>query len=274
MPKHGAHTPHYRTQLQQTLEVRSARNPRYSLRSFARDLKLSPQRISDLIRGRYGLSAQQAEEIAAKLGLAGDELRRFVSSAEMHHARSPAKRKSAEAEFNALSAPISSLSLDSFQVISDWYHYAILELTYIKGFRSGSDWISQQLNLPVFVVEQAIERLKRLDLLEVDATGRMRCTQAHLATPSGIPSEALRKFHRQLMEKAIQALDFQTVEERDTSSVVMTIDRARMSEAKEDLKRFRREFGQKYGSDPVQSEVYCLGMQFFRLHQRIEEKES
>lgn len=257
--------PYYRELLSRELESRSACNPRYSLRSFARDLKLSPQRLSDLIRGRYGLSAIQARSIADELGLAPDEQKRFISSAEMLHSRSPLKRKMAREEFESLKQEYSTLSIDLFQVISEWYHYAILELTYVKGFQSKISWIAKYLGISEFTVEKAIERLRRLELLGIDKNGRMKCTKEFVMTPSGVPSEAIRKFHRQLLEKAIQALDLQTINERDMASVIMAIDCNRLDEAKEDLKRYRREFTKKYGSDPKQNEVYCLGIQFFRL---------
>lgn len=271
MKKAETATPHFRMLLQNALESRSAKNPRYSLRSFARDLGISPQRLSDIIRGRYGLSAIQAQVLATRLGLSENDRRRFVCSAEMLHARSPMRRKRAQEEFALADAPISTLTLDAFQVISDWYHYAILELTYLPSFRSDVSWIAKQLDLSPFVVEQAIARLMRLELLEKQADGCLKCTQTHLATPSGVPSEALRKFHRQLLEKAILALETQSVDERDFASVVMTVDRGRLEEAKQDLKLYRREFGQKYGSDPNQNEVYCLGVQFFRLQIKNQE---
>lgn len=264
--------PYYRMVLRKELETRSARNPRYSLRSFARDLKLSPQRLSDLIRGRYGLSGAQAKSIASELALSEPESHCFVSSADMLHARSAQKRKQAEAEFTSASKSFSTLSLDSFHVISEWYHFAILELTYVKDFQPEVAWISRQLGLSEFTVTEAIARLERVGLLERDKKGNFICTQEFVATSSGIPNDALRKFHRQLLEKAIQALDLQTVKERDVSSIIMAIDHHRLDEAKEDLKKFRREFAKKYGSGPKQDEVYCLGIQLFKLQTKSGEK--
>jgi uncharacterized protein (TIGR02147 family) len=268
----AAHTPYYRNLLRQELEDRTARNSRYSLRSFASALDISPQRLSDLIRGRYGLSATQAQAIAERLGLTDDELKRFVASAEMLHSRSALRRKVAQETFASLSSEITSLNLDSFEVISVWYHCAILELTYLKKFNSDSSWISTQLGISKFMVEQAIGRMERLGLLTISKSGKVSRTAEFIATPTGIPNKALRSFHKQILEKAIQAIDLQHVDERDVTSTVMAIDRTKMNEAKQDLKHFRRKFMKKYGTSTNQNAVYCLGMQFFNLSTNEENK--
>jgi hypothetical protein len=63
----------YRDLLKRELESRCGRNPRYSLRAFAKDLGLSAPRLSHVLNGRFGLSRAAAEAIADKLGLVGVE---------------------------------------------------------------------------------------------------------------------------------------------------------------------------------------------------------
>ncbi|MGZ3710379.1 MAG: hypothetical protein ACXVBE_01430 [Bdellovibrionota bacterium] len=48
-------TQDYREKIRQAMESRAARNPRYSMRSFAKDLGISPSRLSEVLKGRYGL---------------------------------------------------------------------------------------------------------------------------------------------------------------------------------------------------------------------------
>src|SRR5689334_9211079 len=54
--------------LQREYESRCARNSRYSLRAFARDVGLSPGGLSQVLRGRMGLSEKTASRIAERLG--------------------------------------------------------------------------------------------------------------------------------------------------------------------------------------------------------------
>jgi uncharacterized protein (TIGR02147 family) len=260
----------YRETIRQAMETRSARNPRYSLRSFARDLGISPSRLSDVLNGRYGISVEAAELIAKGLGLSHAETKAFCDQVESQHARGQHQRKAAQARLAAAGASYHSINLDGFQVISDWYHYAILELALTKDFRSSFEWIAQTLELNVQTVKSAVARLKRLDLLLEDSQGQFRPSDSFTASPDGVPSDAIKKFHRQILEKAITAIDFQSLDERDFSSMVLALDSSRLAEAKQEIKRFRREFDAKFGSSGTKTEVYCLSNQLFRLQTKSE----
>ena len=257
----------FKSILTEVLEQRCAKNPRYSLRSFARDLGLSPSRLSDVLKGRYGLSRAAASEIAVKLGLSESERERFCDLVESRHSRNPKQRKEAAARLIESPTPdYRQLTLDGFQVISEWYHYAILELCLVEDFQSDVEWIAKRLGLSTHVAKSAIERLERLDLLE-EVRGRLKPTEGFTASPNDIPSEAIKKFHRQILEKAMSAIDFQSVEERDLSSVVLAIDKRDLPEAKQAIKKFRRGFDKKFSASQSKSEVYCLAMQFFSLQE-------
>src|SRR2546430_13739191 len=53
----------YRRVLRKELESRCRTSPRYSLRAFARDLKISPSRLSEILSGKQGLSRAAARGI-------------------------------------------------------------------------------------------------------------------------------------------------------------------------------------------------------------------
>jgi uncharacterized protein (TIGR02147 family) len=257
----------YRALLREELEKRCERNPRYSLRSFARDLGLAPARLSDVLRGRYGISRVAAETLAKKLGWNAEERAYFSDLVESEHARSKIRRESAAERLQSLSQTYQQLSVDGYQVVADWYHYAILELTITKTFQSDLAWIAKTLGISEHIVTAAVERLKRLELLE-DKNGKLVPTDAFTASPDGIPSESIKKNHQQILEKAITAIREQTVEERDFSNMVLAVSKQDLPRAKEMIKRFRREFDAEFGKAATKDEVYCLGVQFFRLQEK------
>ena len=117
------------------------------------------------------------------------------------------------------------------------------------------------------MVTAAVERMKRLELLE-EKNGKLTPTDGFTASPDGIPSEAIKKFHAQILEKALTAVREQTVEERDFSSVILAVDKQDLPKAKERIKNFRREFDAEFGKAKKKDEVYCLGVQFFRLQEK------
>ena len=252
----------YRNQLNAELARRKMANPQYSLRAFARGLGLSPAFISKLLRGEKDLSMETALSIAEKLGYNEMQTMQFCKLVQIAKAKTPELR-------GALSggAPIeedfSSVSLESFQVISDWYHYAILELSTCTAGELTGKTISSRLGISVEEARAAMNRLVRVGLLQ-SVGGRWKKSDPFIATPTDRPSRALRNFHAQMIEKAKSALETQTVEERDITGVTLAISADKIEIAKKEIKNFRRKMARLLESDKP-TEVYQLNLQFFAL---------
>jgi uncharacterized protein (TIGR02147 family) len=255
----------YRALLKDELEKRCKKNTRYSLRAFARDLGVSSARLSLVLAGKGGLSVERAHKIARILGLNETEREHFATLVEATHGRSAVTRELATVKLRQFEVPVyQQIQADAFRVISDWYHYAILELTVVDGFKPDPAWISKALGIAEMEAKLAVERLERLDLIEWKA-GTLVAKTGFTASTDGIPSESLRKFHQQILNKASEAIVLQTVEERNLSSITLAFDRSKMPEAAERIRRFRREFDRDMAAPQGADSVYCLAIQFFDL---------
>src|SRR5262249_10820626 len=78
----------------------------------------------------------------------------------------------ADARRTAATGEVRRLTRDAAMVLSDWHHFAILELVRLKSFRADSRWIARVLDLSVDDVNTALQRLLRLELLEMATKGR------------------------------------------------------------------------------------------------------
>lgn len=260
----------YRHILQKELTARCEQNPRYSLRAFARDLQLSPSRLSEILNRKQGLSRKVAHKIAGILGYGEKETQLFCDLVSVHHARSPKERQTAQ--LRLLKSTIEKqqedevfhLQLDAFKIISDWYHLGILELLKCKGFKSDPKWMARRLGIPLIQVELALERLLRVKLLKKQ-DGEFVSVQQDGWVPGGVPSASIRKFHRQVLEKAIQAMSVQPVQERYFSTRFLTIDRADLPEAFDAIKSFQLRFCDQIQSDKPKELLYCISMQLFKM---------
>lgn len=250
--------------LKTKLSQRCSKNSHYSLRAFARDLGISPQRLSHVLNGKHGLSPKAATEIAEKLVLSESEKALFCALVEQKHGRSKIIRAEAQEKLKNIGDSYRNLNLDHFKIIADWYHFAIMELTLVEGFKSEPKWIATALGISEINVKLAIERLLKLEMLETK-NGHLHLSGQFFTDPQGIPSEAVRNFHRQLMQKAMESLDFQDLGEREVSSTILAIDSEDYDSARKDLQNFRKEFDKKYSAAKKKNKVYCLGFQFFRL---------
>src|SRR4029079_10406313 len=70
----------FRLVLQSELVSRCRVNPRYSLRAFAKALKVSPSALSAMLSGKRTITDATKKRFAIALGLGPEEMARFQSS--------------------------------------------------------------------------------------------------------------------------------------------------------------------------------------------------
>jgi uncharacterized protein (TIGR02147 family) len=223
--------------LQAELVQRCRAHPRYSLRAFARFLEIDHSTLSQILRGKRKLSSTQQARFAERLGLGPLEVPGL---------------------------PAQELSHDAFQVIADWYHYAIFELVTLKDFRPNARWIARRLGLTASEVSIAVERLFRLGLLRRGTNGQWKQGSPLITTTgNSFSTLAFRRLQTQVLRAALDAMETVPLEARDQSSMTMAISSARLEEAKDRIKRFRRSFCAWLQQDSERDAVYQIGISFY-----------
>jgi transcriptional regulator with XRE-family HTH domain len=241
----------FRSLLQQELLRRCKANPGYSLRAFASFLKVESSALSKILTGKRRVGQRTFQKLADRLGLDPAEQRRLAPG--------PLKRSKSDTSPN-----YHQLSLDLFQVIADWYHYAILELTQIGPFKPEHRWIAKTLGITVSEVNVAVERLLRLEMLRIDPSGKwIDESDAMTNIQNEFTNIALRKLQRQILEKSIVALETVPIARRDHTS--MAINTARLPAAKEKITNFRRELCAFLKADDVYDQVYHLSVSLYPI---------
>jgi uncharacterized protein (TIGR02147 family) len=256
--------------LKEELARRMRANPRYSQRAFARQLGLSPGELCELLAGKRALSLKSALRVARALGLSPAETRHLIQLAQVERGR----RLGAPELLEPLrddAAPSRELTLDMFRVVSDWYCFAILNLLDCDDFQSDAGWIARRLGISRLETELALERLERVGLVERDRRGELRGVKDYVLSPAGIPSEAIRNYHRQILGKAIEALETQGVGEREISGVGLAVDPVQLPALKKEIVEFQDRLVAKYARGRRKTEVYQLESALFRLTARRKE---
>jgi plasmid maintenance system antidote protein VapI len=136
---------------------RTLRNPRYSLRAYAKFLDVAPATLSQLLRGRRACTPRTIQRMGLRLGI--DE----ATLAACQQAESLAASNGSDTSLRQLEA----LLRDTVEIASEWYHHAILELARADGFQPDSRRIASALGLTVDEVNVGVQRLARLGLLEM-----------------------------------------------------------------------------------------------------------
>lgn len=250
--------PDFRSFLQNELTRRIRTNPRFSLRGFAQILQVQSGFLSKILKGQRRVTPATVRRFGHRLNLSLPEMDAFVAQCS---------KLTEQTEEN-----FRQVAYDHFQVIADWYHFAMLELISLPEFQSHPRWIAKSLGISVIEAKTAIDRLLRLGFIVVDPTsGQWKAREKH-STTLGIQEsiEALKRMQRQILEKAIQALDSFPIEKRDQSSMTMAIDSSQLPAAKLRLKKFRRSLCTFLESGTKIDSVYQLSISLFPLNHEVE----
>lgn len=257
----------YRLYLKNTLAERAAKSDGYSLRAFADKVGISVSFLSEVLSEKKSLSMELAFKIAVKLNLTETESQYLCLLVQLENEKDPDFRGELVKRLSSLNPKRKShdLSADLFKVIADWYHFAILELTHLTNSSLRPDYVSKKLGISKMEAEVAIDRLKRLELLEKDSKGHYRKTHDYVLAQSQIPNGALKQFHRQILEKAILSLESQTPKERMSATDILPLNSKYLPE----VDRLSQEFSAavlKLSEKPgVKDSVYALGVHAFKL---------
>jgi uncharacterized protein (TIGR02147 family) len=258
----------YRKYLKAAYVERSSKNDRYSLRAFARHLGLSPAAVTRIFKGEKSLSVKRAVTIAQKLHLDRVETEYFCLLVQLAQTEDPELQSTLYERLNALrpEAPIHDLSVDLFRTIADWYHLAILELTGVDGFEFTVSNVARYLGIGVMDAEVAIDRLKRLELIELETgTNRVVKTKNRLLVSSAIPNGAMRKHYRQMLEKAMESIETQGPDEKVIATETFAFDRESIEEAKKLTDRYLDQLVKLSEGSRNKKDLYQACIQVFRL---------
>lgn len=255
----------YRDILIRQYQYRSEKNPSYTHSAFARDLGLTAAHLSAVFLKKRGISKKTASAIATKLKLNLSECENFIDLCEAEHSRSSLQRQLAKSRLAAKNnLKVHNVQIEIFRSISDWYHFATVELISVKGFKQDPKWISKRLGISLAETRQVIERLFRLGIL-IEKNGIWEPVEQFIAGPSGVSSEAVRIFHQQMLKKAQLAIHSQPMEKRDLGATALSFNPDELPEARKYLKEFRRNFARKFRLCSNRTALYALTIQFFQL---------
>lgn len=229
------------------------RNPRFSQRAFASKLGVSSGALSEILKGKRALSPGQKKKMAEVLGLSPQEQLDFFEDDLPENLR-PVRRE------------VFQLSVDQFHLISEWWHFGILNLLRTRGFRLDQDWIAARLGLQAKIVSEALERLFRLGHLKRTGAKVVR-QHARVETTDEFFDVSVQKSHIENTRLIEKSLLENPLDSRDHTSLTIAINRKNMKRAKELIRVFQDQFEREIetAKDGEADEVYRLSISFFPL---------
>ncbi|HEY8271275.1 MAG TPA: DUF4423 domain-containing protein [Pseudobdellovibrionaceae bacterium] len=258
--------------LRAELLLRLKKNPSFSLRAFALNLKISPGYLSQVLNGQKQLTEEKAYSLVSHLPWSEEKKRLFINLVRWQRSKDLKFKEHLLAEIQKesdSSAIFFDLQIDEFKLISQWHHAAIVELTSIKSFSLTAQNVSQRLGLSTAEAQEAIQRLLRLGILE-ERQGHLKKTKVNYQIKD-IPSEAIRSYHSQNLSKAQEALHSQPLEKREFYSTTMAINPAKIKKAKALIHKFSTEIMECLEEGP-REHLYQFNVQLFQLDCSVRNK--
>ncbi len=254
----------YREILHGELARRIKQNPRYSQGAFARDLSLTPSRLSEILHGKQGVSNQVAQQIAKHMRFSEEETQYFLDLVESQHGRSRLLREAARIRLQRFQrSPLADMiGDDTFHLISDWYNVAVLELLRLDDKRQDALWIARRLRIPVEQATDALQRLERLGLIRQNEAGRLELVESQQNFIGSVQSESFQKFCRQILWKAIEAVD--ETRPHAMHSYMVAVAEKNLPQLMATVRETCNKLAERMDVDiGTKDAVYCLTAQFF-----------
>lgn len=236
--------------LRQEFSRKVIKNRAYSLRSFARDLKMDASNLSKLLNYQKPIGRRQRSKLSEKLGFSESELTDLAPMAS-----------------NTDDSSYNKHNFEIFQIVAGRQHYAILELFKLKDFKPTISSIPSKLGITKQVAAESIDRLVKVGLLiQNKRTGELSPVDE---ASSSILETATSKAHRdqqaEILEGAIEALKNIPIELRSQSSMTMAIDVRNLDRARDLIRQFRRNLGRLLSNSENLSEVYQLSVSLYPI---------
>lgn len=237
--------------LQNELERRLKKRAAYSLRKFAYDLDLSASILSRILSGKVPVSPSTLKKLSLVLRINTSDIRKINYFGKQYRVRHPKK---------VLYQP---LQLEQFSLINQWYYFAILELIKLKNFRSCPDWIAKTLSISPQVAKHALQVLAHEGFVEIEPNKITKITPDLCMLSKTATSQPQIELQRQILTKAIDALENVEFLRRSQSSLTIAMDPRALPEVQNELAKCRDKIDALVANYRGKEQVYHLSLSFY-----------
>jgi uncharacterized protein (TIGR02147 family) len=229
----------------------------------------SPNFIQLVINGKRNISKDSIEKISSGIGLKSGEKEYFKYLVLL-------KQSKSEVEKNFYFGLISKfrfrknlliLSDSQFEYIEDWITPLLREY-----LRDKPTTIDLHKLVDLFYTDVTLHRIKKsikvllkLGMLTIDENGRYRQSAPFLSTENDLSSLAVRKYHKDVLSVAQQALDHIKVINREFNSMTVTVSKKGLNKIKKKLQDYKTEISQIVKNDTDTNTVCHINMQMYPL---------
>ncbi len=256
--------------LKKFFNLKQKKNPSYSMRSLARDLKLTPAFISRLLSGKQDIPVQRLDEFAKILqidALSLKELKIAIAKKQLKELGLSERDFDGFKKTSALSYDDKPQTTKEISVLSPWYNIAIMEMATCENFKNDSAVIAKKLGIQKDQAQKSLEYLISNEYLQ-EENGTLKKTNKKIRLATTTSAQIVRSYHKSMIELAVkdmqQNTDSESFGKRLITSTSIAVNSAQIPLAKEKLAEAQLEIAEILTSGPC-DEVYDLTLLLFPL---------
>lgn len=251
----------YREYLQAEYSWRKEHIKGFSHRLFSHDAGISsPNYLFRVLNGERTLSIEYVEKFSQALKLSSNETTYFTTLVLFNNESDSSEKEKLLRNLLALRYRRGLHRIDDkkLQFFSKWYYPVIRELAVILNWKNDYNVLARSC-LPRITAQQAkdaVSYLLKTNFLKIENDSYVR-TEPVISSGDEVRSTVLRNYHKKVLEFSIDALDSIDVENRDISSVTMSVSRKTYVIMKREIQDFRKRLLQLAMED-CEPEMVCL----------------
>jgi hypothetical protein len=241
------------------LTMRKRVNSRYSIRAFARDLGMDSSALARIMSGARPVTPATAKRLLASLGTAKERADRILVDVAAHSpgASPPPRARPKPPKDRWVQVPP-----EQVPAMTGWENLAVMCALELPPLRHTPGEVAQRIGCTESEARATLQRLESFGYVR-QRDGRYSATDVQLRYGGLKPSDSWKIAHDQYLQKASEALHAYPMD-CDISGITMCIDPARVPEAMNRIREFRRSLAEFLVAGE-RSEVWRISLQLFPL---------
>ncbi len=259
-------TTDYRDILRAYYDRRKKEMPFYSYRMMGDKIGLDSSYLYRILRKKQHLPAHALEAAKELVGLSGRAAEYFNLLYTSNVSKDPAQKEELMGRAIALrDVERRTLQSAELKLLENWWIPAVRAYLELNGGVANIRQIANALCPPISEEQarEAIKTLKDAGLIKKLASGKLGLTETHLTVSGPEKAKAVRNFQKQALSLASESLENISVEERNVSTLTVSVDQSGFEDLKDMLKEFRRMVQKRIDSVKNPDRVMQLSMAFY-----------
>lgn len=252
----------YRKLLKDLYLERKARNSKFSYRYISLKTGIrSSGYFANILSGKSNVALNLVLKLCQLFGLKGAEAEYFELLVHFNQSKThDEKNHLFDRILKVKKSKVRTLLPEFYEYFSNWYYVVIREMLDFYPFRGDYEALAKMISPPITSkdAERAITVLETLGLAKKNAKGVYEKVDALVTTGDEVKSTAVVNFQKATLDLAKRSLDVFGMDDRDVSTLTITLSHRNFRRIKDRIRNVRREILELAKSDALTDTVYQL----------------